>query len=61
MFSCVGSSLLRMVTFSSYPLLQCMGFSLWWLLLLQSMGSRCTGFSSCGMQLWLVGSRVQAQ
>ena len=24
------------------------GFSLWWLLLLQSMGSRCAGFSSCG-------------
>ena len=22
-------------------------FSLWWLLLLQSMGSRCVGFSSC--------------
>ena len=25
-----------------------MGFLLQWLLLLQSMGSRCTGFSSCG-------------
>ena len=31
-----------------YSLLQCMGFSLWWLLLLRSMGSRHTGFSSCG-------------
>ena len=32
-----------------YSLLQCAGFSLWWLLLLQSMGSRHAGFSSCGM------------
>ena len=31
-----------------YSSLQCAGFSLWWLLLLQSMGSRCAGFSSCG-------------
>ena len=33
-------------------------------LLLQSTGSRCMGFSSCGpraQQLWLVGSRAQAQ
>ena len=47
-----------------YPLLRCAGFSLRWLLLLQSTGSRCTGFSSCGswaQQLWLVGSRAQAQ
>ena len=39
-----------------YSSLRCAGFSLWWLLLLQSTGSRCTGFSSCGMwaqQLWL--------
>ena len=38
--------------------------SLRWLLLLRSMGSRCTGFSSCGtqaQQLWLAGSRAQAQ
>ena len=28
--------------------LRCVGFSLWWLLLLRSTGSRCTGFSSCG-------------
>ena len=33
-----------------YSSLQCAGFSLWWLLLLGSMGSRRTGFSSCGMQ-----------
>ena len=31
-----------------YSSLRCAGFSLWWLLLLQSMGSRLTGFSSCG-------------
>ena len=44
--------------------LQCAGFSLWWLLLLWSMGSRHMGFSSCGtraQQLWLTGSRAQAQ
>ena len=39
-----------------YSSLWCVGFSLQWLLLLQSMGSRHTGFSS-----WqLVGSRVRA-
>ena len=32
-----------------YSLLQHAGFSLRWLLLLQSMGSRCAGFSSCGV------------
>ena len=48
----------------SYSLLRCAGFSLWWLLLLRSTGSRHTDFSSCGMraqQLWLAGSRAQAQ
>ena len=47
-----------------YSSLQCTGFSLWWLLLLPSTDSRCAGFSSCGtwaQQLWLVGSRAQAQ
>ena len=47
-----------------YSLLQCVGFTLRRLLLLQSTGSRRTGFSSCGtqaQQLWLVGSREQAQ
>ena len=42
----------------------CVGFSLRWLLLLWSTGSRRTGFSSCGtraQQLWLMGSRAQAQ
>ena len=32
-----------------YSSLWCVGFSLWWLLLLRSMGSRRAGFSSCGM------------
>ena len=33
-----------------YSSLRCAGISLWWLLLLRSMGSRCVGFSSCGSQ-----------
>ena len=33
-----------------YSSLWCAGFSLWWLLLLQSMGSRHMGFSSCSTQ-----------
>ena len=33
-----------------YSSLQCAGFLLRWLLLLQSMGSRHTGFSSCSTQ-----------
>ena len=47
-----------------YSSLQCAGFSLQWLLLLRSRGSRLVGFSSCGtqaQQLWLAGSRAQAQ
>ena len=32
-----------------YSSLQCVGLSLRWLLLLRSTGSRCVGFSSCGM------------
>ena len=36
------------VASGSYSLLRCVGFSLWWLLLLQTTGSRHTGFSSCG-------------
>ena len=59
-----------------YSSLRCVGFSLRWLLLLRSMGSRHMGFSSCGswalerrlsscgtqaQQLWLTGSRAQAQ
>ena len=33
-----------------YSSLWCTGFSLQWLLLLQSTGSRHVGFSSCGLQ-----------
>ena len=52
-FGCVRSSLLR-VGFSlvaasrGYSSLRCTGFSLRWLLLLWSTGSRHEGFSSCG-------------
>ena len=52
------------VASGGYSSLWCAGFSLGCLLLLQSTGSRCAGFSSCGtraQQLWLVGSRAQAQ
>ena len=54
-FGCVGSSLQHpgpsLVAVSrGYSLLWCMGFSPRWLLLLQTMGSRRAGFSSCGMQ-----------
>ena len=47
-----------------YSSLWCTGFSLRWLLLLRSTGSRHPGFSSCGtraQQLWLAGSRAQTQ
>ena len=33
--------------------LQCLGFSLWWLVLLQSIGSRVHGLSSCGTPVYL--------
>ena len=41
-----------------YSSLQCVGFSLWWFLLLRSTGSRLVGFSSCSVwaqQLWHTG------
>ena len=68
-FGYIGSSLLRARSFSScgergYSSLRRVGFSLWCLLLLWSTGSRRSGFSSCGTwapQLWLTGSRAQAQ
>ena len=47
-----------------YTSLRCVGFSLQWLLLLWSMGSRHMGFSSCStwaQQLWLAGSRAQVR
>ena len=37
-----------------YSSLLCAGFSLWWLLLLRSTGSRHTGFSSCGTRASVV-------
>ena len=40
-----------------YSLLRDAGFSLWWLLLLQSTGSRRAGFSSCGTQASVVVAR----
>ena len=46
-FIAVGGLSLVVVS-RGYSLLQCTGFSLRWLLLLRSTGSRCEGFSSCG-------------
>ena len=42
--------LFLVVVRGGYSSLRCMGFSLRWLLLLWSTGSRHVGFSSCGMQ-----------
>ena len=52
-FGCIGSLLLHVgfllvVASRGYSLLRCMGFSLRWLLLLGSVGSRHADFSSCG-------------
>ena len=41
-----------------YSSLRCVGFSLRWLLLLQSTGSRHAGFSSCGTRLGSCGSQA---
>ena len=41
-----------------YSSLQCAGFSLRWLLLLQSTGSRRAGFSSCGS--WALEHRLSS-
>ena len=53
-FGCAGSSLLHGLSLvavnEGYAEVWCAGFSLPWLLLLQSAGSRCSGFSSCGAQ-----------
>ena len=51
-----GCGLSLVAESGGYCSLRCAGFSLWWLLFLQSTGSR-HGFQ----QLWLVGSRAQAQ
>ena len=49
---CVGFSLAA--ARGGYSSLQCEGFSLWWLLLLRSLGSRLCGF----WEFWHVGSSV---
>ena len=53
-FGCVGSLLLcagfLQLQRTGFTLLGCAGFSLRWLLLLWSMGSRPVGFSSCGLK-----------
>ena len=45
-FAAYGLSLV--VASGGYSSLRCMGFSLQWILLLRSMGSRRAGLSSCG-------------
>ena len=63
-FGCVGSSSLvhglsLAAVSGGYSSLRCADFSLSWLLMWQSTGSRHVGFSSCGtqtQQLWLSGS-----
>ena len=67
-FGCVGSLLLcagfLWLWRAGATLRWGAGFSLRWLLLLQSTGSRHTGFSSCGtwaQSLWLTGSVVVAR
>ena len=64
-YSCAGSSLLLglslVVVSRGLSSLQCSGFSVWWLLLLQRTDSRHLGFSSCGVwthSLGLPGSRA---
>ena len=46
------------VASGGYSSLQCVGFSLQWLLLLWSMGSRHAGFSSCGS--WALEHRLSS-
>ena len=60
-FGCVGSLLLRagflqLWRAGGYSSLWCAGFSLRWLLLLRSTGSRHAVFSSCG--LWALERRL---
>ena len=62
-FLCVGSLLLRagfslVAASGGYSSLQCVGFSLWCLLLLQNTGSRYSGFSSCGS--WALERRLSS-
>ena len=46
------------VASGGYSSLWCTGFSLQWLLLLRRMGSKCTGFSSCGS--WALERRLSS-
>ena len=62
-FGCVGSSLLHVgfalvAASGGYSSMRCTGFSLWWLLLLWSTGSRHAGFSSCGS--WALEHRLSS-
>ena len=60
-FGCSGFSLIHagfsvVAASEGYSSLHCMGFSLWWLLLLWSRGSKHASFSSCGswaLEHWL--------
>ena len=49
---------LSLVVASGGYSLRCVGFSLQWLLLLQGVGSRHVGFSSCG--LWALERRLSS-
>ena len=60
-FGCVRSLLLcagfsLVVASGGYSSLRCAGFSLWWLLLLQSTGFRRSGFSSVALALSSFGA-----
>ena len=60
---CCACRLSLVAASGGYFSLGCTGFSLQWLLLLRSTGSRRTGFSSCGtwaQWLWHAGSVVVA-
>ena len=46
----VAHRLYLVATIGGYSVLRYAGFSLQWLLLLQSISSRCTGIRSCGLQ-----------
>ena len=53
---CCHAGFSPLVANRGYSLLVVLWFSLWWLLLLQSMGSRACGLSTCSL-----GSSAQAQ
>ena len=55
---CCTRALLQLRRAGGYSSLRCVGFSLRWFLLLQSMGSRCVGFSSCGS--WALERRLSS-